>query len=66
MAVFHLYPKTQLSDEWMKRCTAFFNELEKCGCKELPNHTFEVDEANLDAIAKLTKKYGIEIILEKR
>ncbi len=49
----------------MKRCNAFFNELEKCGCKELPNHTFEVDEANLEAITKLTEKYGIEIILIK-
>ncbi|WP_288159716.1 hypothetical protein [Bacteroides acidifaciens] len=65
MAVYHLCLKTQLSDEWMKRCNAFFNELEKCGCKELPNHTFEVDEANLEAITKLTEKYGIEIILIK-
>lgn len=65
MAVYHLCLKTQLSDEWMKRCNEFFNELEKCDCKELPNHTFEVDEANLEAIAKLTEKYGIEIILIK-
>ena len=65
MAVYHLCLKTQLSDEWMKRCNAFFNELENWDCKELPNHTFEVDEANLEAIAKLTEKYGIEIILIK-
>ena len=66
MAVYHLCLKIQLSNEWLKRCTAFYNKLQECGCKKLPDCTFEVDETDLESIANLATQYGIEATFIKR